>query len=108
MSEIPARYGPKKKKSNIEMVAGFMNCFLGVEMLDDIQYPDTLRVCDYDDLDEDEQKEWYEYTLNAVFRDATFQAIGNLGRELSIVELNLIKRRIVDYFDRAGIEFHGD
>lgn len=105
MSEIPGPYGPKKKQSNLERVAAFMNGFLGVEMLDDIQYPDTLRVCDYDDLDEDEQKEWYEYTLNAVFRDATFQAIGALRRELSTVELNLIKRRIVNYFKQSGIEF---
>ena len=106
MSEFPAPYGPKRKLTNNERVAAFMNGFLGVEMLDDIQYPDSLRVCVYDDLDEEEQNEWYEYTLNAVFKDAAFQAIGAFGRELSTVELNLIKRRIVNFFIQTGIELN--
>jgi hypothetical protein len=105
MAEIPTPYGPKKKKSDIERVAHFMNGFLGIEMLEDIPYPKHLRICLYDELTNEEKKEWYEYTFGAVLKDATFQVAGFLGRALRAVEINLIKRRIADPFKKAGIEY---
>src|ERR1700690_2066341 len=105
MSEIPFPYNPKgQKKSDIERIAHFMNGFLAVEMLYDIPCPDKFLKRRYDDLDEDEQKEWFEYTFASVFRDAALGAAGHMGRELKLVEINLIKRRISDFFKRADIE----
>ena len=106
MSEIPFPYNPKgQKKSDIVRIAHFMNGFLGVEMLYDIPCPDKFLKRKYDDLDEDEQKEWFEYTFAATFRDATFHVVGFLRRELKAVEINLIKRRIMNYFKQSGIEY---
>jgi len=105
MSEIPAPYGPHHKKSDLERIAHFMNGFLGIEMFYDIPCPKKFEDLEYEDMDEDEQKEWYEYTFHAVFKDAAFQVVGLLGRELKAVEINLIKRRIVDFLKKAGIEY---
>jgi hypothetical protein len=107
MSEVPVPYGPQKK-TDIERIAAFMNGFLCPEMLNDIPLPQNLQNRDYDDLDEEEQREWYEITLNAVFRDAGLGAAGLLGRQLKVIELNLIKRRIADYFLKAGIDYKKD
>lgn len=102
MSEIPAPYGPKRKKPDLVRIADFMTGFLGVEMLQDIPCPENLQM-NYDDMDDEQKKKWYEYTLNAVFKEAALQAAGLLGRQLKVVELNLIKRRIADFFIRNGM-----
>lgn len=96
-----------KKPSDIERIAQFMTAYLCVEVLDTIPCPDHLQ-CDYDDLDEAGKNEWFEYTANAVFSEAAQEIVNRLGRQLSVVELNLIKRRIVDYFKTAGIEYKKD
>lgn len=108
MSEIPAPYGPHHKKSDLERIAHFMNGFLGVEMLYDIPCLKKFENKKYDDLDKDEQNEWFEYTFAAVFRDASQGTAGHLGRPLKVVELNLIKRRLINFFFKTNIEFHGD
>jgi hypothetical protein len=106
MPETPSSYNPKRRTSDIERIAKFMNGFLAVEMLYDIPCPKKFENKDYDDMGDDEQNEWYEYTFEAVFRDAAFQVVGLLARELKLVELNLIKRRIDDHFKKAGIKYH--
>lgn len=105
MSEVPVPYGPKKKQSNMERVAAFMNGFLGKEIFMDISCPAHLQDKDYEDLDEDGKREWYEFTLNEIFRMAAMQVVCVLGRSPSAVELALIKRRIVNFFKQAGIEY---
>ena len=104
MSEIPAPYGPHHKKSDPERIAQFMTGFLGVEMLYDIPCPEKF-TCDYEDMTPDEQNEWFEYTFLEVFKDAAYQAVGLLGRELKVVELNLIRRRILNYLNDNGFEY---
>jgi hypothetical protein len=91
--------------SPVERLARFLDGFLAVELLESIPCPKHLQK-DYDDFDEDEKKEWYEFTFHEVFRETGREATatGFLGRQLSLVELNLIKRRIVNFFDAAGIE----
>ena len=88
---------------DIVRIANFMNGFLGFEMLEDIPCPDHLQ-CEYEDLDVEGKNQWYEYTLNEVFRIAAMEAICVLGREPNVVELGLIKRRIENYFKESGIE----
>ncbi len=106
MSEIPAPYGNKeKKKSDIERIAAFMTRFLEVGILGTFPYPEDLQKI-YQDLDNPGKNEWYEHTFSAVFRDACQSVIGLLGRVLKPVEINLIKRRIVNYFKQAGIEYN--
>jgi len=100
----PSNKSKKPKPSDIERIAHFMTAYLGVEMLEDIPCPEHLQK-DYDDLDKDGKREWFEYTFHEVFKDAAFNVFGLLGRQLSVVELNLIKRRIVDFFKKAGIEY---
>ena len=102
--ERPSNNQNSSPKSDIERIARFMDGFIGFEMLDDIPCPDDLQ-CDYDDLDENGKKRWYEYTFSAVLRDATMQAVGMLGRSLRKVEITLIQRRIENYFMESGIEY---
>ena len=105
MSEIPAPYNPKgKKKSDIERIAHFMNGFLGPELLMDYPWPKRLHK-PYQDLTPAEQTEWFELAFNMVFRDARLEVASLLGRELKEVEINLIKRRILDYFQELRIEY---
>ena|SRR5665213_1304478 len=92
-----------QKPSDIERIAHFMNGFIGFEMLEDIPCPDHLQTA-YEDLDAEGKKQWYEYTLNEVFRIAAMEAVCVLGREPNVVELGLIKRRIMNYFTESGIE----
>ena len=94
----------KKKISDIERIAAFMTGYLGVETLESIPCPEHLQ-CDYDDLDDEGKNEWFEYTANVVFKEAAFLIVGMLGRPLRTVELNLVKRRIVDFLKKAGIEY---
>jgi len=104
MSEIPAPYnssGPRKK--DIERIADFMNGFLSIEMFEEIQYPENMRR-PYDDMDDDLKQLWYEYTFHEIFRDAGMSVSGFVGRQLSRVELNLIKRRIINFFKQIRIE----
>ena len=88
---------------DIVRIANFMNGFLGFEMLEEIPCPDHIQ-CAYDDLDADGKRQSYEYTLNELFRMATMESVCVLGREPNVVELGLIKRRIVNYFKESGIE----
>ncbi len=105
MSEIPAPYNPKgKKKSDIERIAHFMNGFLGPELLMDYPWPKRLHK-PYQDFTLAEQTEWFEIAFNMIFRDAKMEVGGLLGRELKVVEINLIKRRILDYFQELRIEY---
>ena len=82
-----------------------MNGYLGFEMLYDIPCPEKFYKREYDDLNQDEKREWYEYTLNELFHRAARDSFSVLGREPNVVELGLIKRRIVNYFKQAGIEY---
>jgi hypothetical protein len=105
MSEIPAPYNPKGRKlSPLEHLAAFMTGYLTVEVMVDLPTPENLQ-CDYDDLDDDGKREWYEYTLNELFRMAARDSFSVLGRGPNLVELGLIKRRIVNFFKQAGIEY---
>ncbi|SRR5258708_37192495 len=104
MSAIPESNDPKRpKKKDLERIAKFMNGFLNLEMFDEIRYPEDQH-CPYDDMSDEKKQQWYEYTFHEMFKDAAMQIAGLLGRQLSIVELNLIKRRIVDFFKRIGID----
>jgi hypothetical protein len=88
---------------DIVRIANFMNGFLGFEMLVEIPCPNHLQ-CNYDDLDTDGKRQSYEYTLNEVFRITAMEVFCVFGRESNVVELGLIKRRIVNYFKESGIE----
>ncbi|HEY5038862.1 MAG TPA: hypothetical protein VIJ93_07310 [bacterium] len=108
MSEIPAPYNPTpKKRSDLENIAAFLNYFLVVETLEDMNIPDHLAL-DYDDMNVKQKKEWYEFSFNAMFIRASQEILVMLRRQLNVVELNLIKRRIVDFFKQAGIEYLKD
>ena len=105
MSETPSPYnhlGPETP--DLQRLARFMDNFLSIETLDDIPCPEHLK-CDYDDLDEDNKKEWYEFTFHELFRIAAMESFGFLRREPNVVELGLIKRRIVNFFKTLGIEY---
>lgn len=105
MSAAPAPHNPKDGRiSDIERVARFMNGYLSVETLEEIPCLENLQ-CDFDDLDRDGKREWVEYTFNELFRMACLEVYGVLGRGPKLLELNLIKRRIVDYFKNIGIEY---
>jgi hypothetical protein len=91
---------PKPKKvSDLEKISVLMNQFLILEMLEDIPCPEHLQKS-YDDLDKTEKKEWFEYTSQEVFKEAVFLTTGCLGRNLEIVEFNLIKRRIINFLNQ--------
>ncbi len=108
MSEVPAPYNPKDKKtSDIERVARFMNGYLSLEILEEIPCPESLQR-DYDDLDGDGKRQWVEYTFCELFRMASLEVYGVLGRGPNPLELNLMKRRIVNYFKNIGIEYKGE
>ncbi len=92
--------GPKK--NDVVRIATFMNDFLNVEMIETIPYPNNIRG-QYDDLDDEEKNQWLEYTFDVVFLNAHRKATGLLGRVLSFVESNLIKRRIINFFKQSGI-----
>jgi hypothetical protein len=105
MSETPGSYNPHSNKNPAALrVANFMNGFLGPELLMDYPWPKRLHK-PYQDLTPAEQTEWFELAFNMVFRDAKLEIVGLLGRELKVVELNLIKRRILDYFQELRIEY---
>jgi len=104
VSETPVPYGPKRKSSDIERVALFMTGYLGVEMLYDIPCPEKF-TADFEDMTPDQQMEWFEYTFLEIFKDAANQVVGLLGRELKVVELNLIRRRIINYLNASGFEY---
>lgn len=107
MSEIPTPYnshGPQTP--DLERLARFLDGFLSYETLDDIPCPENLKK-DYDDLDEDEKKEWYEFTFHELFRIVAMESFSLLTREPTLVELGLIKRRIVNFFKSFGIEYGG-
>jgi hypothetical protein len=103
MSENPAPYGRPDHIKPVERLARFLDGFLAIELLETIPCPTHLQM-DYDDLDETGKKEWYEFTFHEVFRESGREAAGFLGRQLSLVELNLIKRRIINFLAKAGIE----
>ncbi len=108
MSDIPMQYNPKgNPKRDLVRLAAFLNGFLTIETLEDLPCPENLK-CDYEDLNKDGKREWYEYTLNALFLMAARESFCVLGREPKIVELGLIKRRIVNFFKKAGIELEQD
>ena len=108
MSEIPAPYNPSpKKKSDLENIAAFLNYFLVVETLEEMPIPEHLNR-DYDDLDERGKKAWRDHTFKAVFEKAHQGCIEMLRRHLKEVERNLIKRRIIDFFKQAGIEYDNE
>ena len=98
---------PPNNPQDIQRIALFMNGFLSVENLDSLPCPVPLR-CDYQDLDGKGKEEWFVHHFHALFRDAAIEVAGLLGRQLSLVELNLIRRRIINFFKKLGIEYHGD
>src|SRR5579883_3318021 len=105
MSETPAPYNPKGKKlSDMERVAKFMNGDLSLETLEELPCPENIDK-DYDDMNAKEKREWVEYTFNELFRMASLEVFSVLGRGANALELNLMKRRIVNYFKNIGIEY---
>ena len=103
MSENPVPYGRPDHRKPVERLARFLDGFLAIEFLETIPCPTHLQK-DYDDMNDEERKEWSEFTFHEVFLDTSREAMGFLGRQLSLVELNLIKRRIINFFAKAGIE----
>ena len=81
----------------------FLNYYLTRETLEEIQTPNHLAK-DYDDMTGEERKEFYEYCFHKLLGMAGLEICKMLGRRLRIVELNLVKRRILDFFKQAGIE----
>ena len=102
MSEVPVPYG--NSKSDLERLAHFLNGFLGPELLENIPIPKHL-VGDYHDFDDGRKKEWFEWAFHEVFGEAGREAAGFLNRKLGVVELNLIKRRVLNYFEQKGIKY---
>lgn len=84
-----------------------MNDYLSIKALEKIPFPEILH-CDYYDLDDDGKKAWHEFAFNAIFLSANLETEGLLGRELKLVELNLISRRIVNFLKRIGIDYNKD
>ena len=100
MSEIPH----PNKPSDLERIAHFLNGYLGPELLKDIDYPKHLEK-DYGDMTLEEQYELFEFTFNDLFRDSAMFIVDHMHRALSIVELNLIKRRILNYLKDKGMKY---
>jgi hypothetical protein len=106
MSEIPAPYGHDNRHP-VQRLADFLNGYLSWELLEDIPTPEKFHK-DYEDMTPDDQRDFTEFALNAVFAEATRDVAEFLGRNPTIVEINLIKRRVVNFFKRGGIEYERD
>ena len=104
MSEILGPYNSKDpQKKDVERIAEFMNGFLSIEMFEEIHYPEGLQR-PYDSMSAENKKLWYEYTYHEIFKDASMCAAGFVGRSLGRVELNLIQRRVINFFKQIRIE----
>lgn len=107
MSEIPTPYSPKRKQPDMVRIAKFLNGFLHRDLLLDIDFPKKFQK-DYAELSAGDKNEFFEVVFHDLFGDAAMQAAGFVGRELKVVELNLIKRRIVNFLKQSGFEYKGN
>ena len=98
---------PPNNPQDIQRIAQFMNGFLSLENLENLPCPEPLQK-DYHDLDMAGKEEWFVHHFHLLFRDAAIEVAGLLGRQLNTVELNLIRRRVINFFKDQGIEYHGD
>lgn len=106
MSEIPAPYGKENRPPALRL-AQFLNGYLSWELLEDIPTPKKFHK-DFEDMTKEVQQDFIEFALNAVFSEATRDVTEFLGRTPTIIEINLIKRRVVNFFKRGRIEYEKD
>ncbi len=95
------------KENDIQLISKFLNDFLVFEIFINIPCPKNLQY-DYEDLDDSGKKELFEYTFNYVFRDACIETAEFLGRGLRLIELNLIRRRSLNFLKQNGLEYYQD
>jgi hypothetical protein len=104
MSETRSSNNFKNPKENdLVRIANFMNGFLNIEMFEEIEYPVGFQR-PFDSMSPKAKMIWYEYTYHEIFRDASMCVTGFVGRSLSRVELNLIQRRVLNFFKQMRIE----
>lgn len=92
------------KKSDLLRIAQFLNGYLGKELLMGFDTPKHLHK-EYDDMTPEERDELFEFSFHVIFRDSANEIADHLKRQLSIVELNLIKRRVLDFLKSLGMNY---
>ncbi len=95
---------PPHTPNDFQRIAFFMNGILSDETLDNLPCPEHLQ-CDFNDLDSKGKGELYVNAFHTLFRDAAIEVAGLLQRKLEPMELNLIRRRIINNFKKFGIEY---
>ena len=86
MSEIPAPYNADSNKTDIELIAHFMNGFLGKELLADIDIPKHLHK-KYENMTPDEMDELFEFAFQEIFKEAGIYIADHLNARLRLWNL---------------------
>jgi hypothetical protein len=92
------------KKHDLLRIAEFLNGYLGQELLMGFDTPKHLHK-DYDDMTTEERDELFEFAFNRIFTDSAIEVSDHLKRQLSVVELNLIRRRVLDFLKSLGMNY---
>lgn len=107
MSEERAPYGARKKLSDQERIALFLNDFLGKESIMDIQYPTHLEK-PYEEMTTAEREDFFSETFRFVFMETSQAVSWFMRRPLAVFELGLIRRRIVILLKSLGFQYSGE
>jgi hypothetical protein len=92
------------KKHDLLRIAEFLNGYLGKELLMGFDTPKHLHK-DYDDMTNEERDELFEFAFNRIFTDSAMEVSDHLKRQLSVIELNLIRRRVLDFLKSLGMNY---
>jgi len=103
MSDNPSSHPPKR--SDPEIVALFLNHYLVREFLEKIKIPSQFQDKGYFEMDDQEKRDLFEFVFHAVFSKSGMEIADKLKRELSLTELGLIRRRVVNFLKQNGLEY---
>jgi len=101
MSETPVPYNPFKNQPKAIAIAHFLDSFLRPEILNTVRVPSPLKG-DYFELSPALQEEWFEFAFYELFRGVTMGFSDYYQITLTVTELGLIKRRIVNFLKGLG------
>ncbi len=87
-----------------ERIAHFLNGYLGNDLLDAIVIPINLAK-NYKEMTTEEQDELFEFVFHDIFKESAMYIADEMKRELRVVELNLIKRRVMDFLKQSGMKY---
>jgi hypothetical protein len=94
----------KNKKPDLLKIAEFMNGYLGKELLMGFDTPKHLHK-EYDDMTSEERDELFEFAFSRIFTDSAMEVSDHIKRKLSLVELNLIRRRVLVFLKSLGMNY---